>query len=440
MTPVVTVRRYSGRARIITAGLAVTLAVVGSIIPPSQTVEPSLIVSSSAFFAPSLLADEQIAPASILSSAAVYDPAVTAGEIAVTPPTIATAGAVYSPALMMVGQATVAPALILSTSAIAAPSVTAGQVVVAPASINSAAVVYAPAILPGSVSVQPTSIGSASGLFAPSIQPGRVSIQPALLASTAAIYAPAVAIIYDADAQAYFAAMTVQPSATRKSLISNLIAGHKADGDWAGLDRYALLAAHTAQAGLLDMRNPAKSASAQNGPAFTADRGFTGDGVTAYIDLGENPLAAGNQATLTNVTIGGWINQQSGTNGAMPLFGQFGTGVRLILIPNNIADETFRVGTISSGVFMATNGSRLGHRTMTRRDDTTQFGFFNGVLVSTDARVTTGAGSVFYVLRNNTSYSGDRVAAFYSGVGLTAAAVARIHARLNTFLTAIGAI
>ncbi len=420
MMPRITVHRLSVRALITAAsGMAVVLVAIAATSSLVRTIDPDLIGST----------------------AAVPMPILTAGDAWILPDAIASTSSMLVPALTVAGAEVIAPDPIASASGVLAPAITVGSVGIMPATIPATSGISAPTVAARAVSVAPATIPSTASALPPTIAPGQISVRPATIASTSIVQAPAISapVSYDSDAQAYFAAMTVQPTAARKQLISDLITGHKADGDWAGLDRYALLAAHTAQAGLLDMRNPAKSASAQNGPTFTVDRGFTGDGVTAYIDLGENPLAAGNQATLTNVTIGGWINQQSGTNGAMPLFGQFGTGVRLILIPNNIADETFRVGTISSGVFMATNGSRLGHRTMTRRDDTTQFGFFNGVLVSTDARVTTGAGSVFYVLRNNTSYSGDRASAVYTGTGITPAAAARIHARLNTFLTAIGA-
>ena len=91
-------------------------------------------------------------------------------------------------------------------------------------------------------------------MTAPVATPGAVNIQSAAIASVATLYAPAVAVqgtASDSDAQAYFAAMTVQPSAARKGLLRDLIAGLKADGAWAKLRGFWLLAAHDAQAARL---------------------------------------------------------------------------------------------------------------------------------------------------------------------------------------------
>lgn len=89
---------------------------------------------------------------------------------------------------------------------------------------------------------------------------------------------------YDPDAQAYFAAMTVQPSAARKDLINALIVGLKADGIWPRIQWLSLLASHSEQAGRLNIKTPAQIASAVNSPVFTVDRGFAGDGATTYLD------------------------------------------------------------------------------------------------------------------------------------------------------------
>lgn len=92
---------------------------------------------------------------------------------------------------------------------------------------------------------------------------------------------------FETEAQTLFAAMSVEPDAARKTLINDLIAGLKADGIWAELDLLYVKAAHDAQAGRLNWKNPGTFDLIEvNSPAFHTDRGYTGDGST--VDCGRS--------------------------------------------------------------------------------------------------------------------------------------------------------
>lgn len=244
--------------------------------------------------------------------------------------------------------------------------------------------------------------------------------------------------VYDTDAQNYFAAMTVQPDATRKGLINDLFVGLKTDGVWAKPDWLILLASHDAQAARINARTPSKIAAAVNSPTFTVDRGFTGDGATSYIDFGENLSASPNQLAQDSGTVGVWCNQASSTTGSSAHFGQSGSGQRY----NFNASATtalFRAGDSTSSIYNNVGTTRTGHRTIVRIDASSKAIFHAGANKQTFVVASTGVGTAAYVLRSNTSYSDDRAAVAYSGAGMSDAQVAALHNRLNTFLTAIGA-
>ena len=246
-------------------------------------------------------------------------------------------------------------------------------------------------------------------------------------------------VAYDADALAYFAAMSVQPDDTRKGLLNTLIAGIKSDGDWTGLDWFCILAAHDSQAARLNARNPAKSCTATNSPTFTTDRGYTGDGSTSYLDLGEALNAAGNAYALNSGAAGVWANQQAATAITRHLGVTSGSNV-MITARANAGNETFQANDGTADTSQANPGTRTGHRALSRTGSGIKRAFFNGVRV---ADLTTASTSVptanVCVLRSATVYTADRIAAFYTGSGLSDAALGRLHSRLSTFLTTIGA-
>lgn len=248
------------------------------------------------------------------------------------------------------------------------------------------------------------------------------------------------AAAYDADAEAYFAAMTTQPDATRKGLIDALIVGLKADGVWSLLDWLLLLASHDSQSALLDARTPSKAATAVNTPTFTADRGFTGDGISAYVDLGEAHNASGNLWAQNSATFGVWCNQQNGGTGLIAQCGNTGNDRSVIRARSTAGNETFNINDASASALQANTGSRTGHRSAMRDSSTNKVGYYNGAKVTT-LSVTSSAVSTTNatVLRASSAYSPDRIAAYWTGGAMTDDQVLAMHNRLNTYLTAIGA-
>ena len=318
--------------------------------------------------------------------------------------------------------------------------VTVSAAVVAANSIASATSVGTPTatvVMPGVVT--PNGIASATSVGALAVTGAR-TIAPNNIASASSVGTPTatVASSEDAATTAWAAALTTAPTSGRRTLVNTLITGIKADDDWAGLDWLAIWAGETSQAARVNIRNPAKIATFVNSPTFLADRGVTGDGGSSYIDLGEAHSAGGN-FTLDSAAIGFWINQQNSTTRKQHV----GTvlSVDVVGSPRGATGlETFRVNDGTSDTLQSNTGSKVGHRCISRTASNVKEASMNGVQVASFTTASTALPTNnATVLRGGTEYDDSRSAAYYHGAGMSAAARTRIHNRLNTFLTAIGA-
>ena len=135
---------------------------------------------------------------------------------------------------------------------------------------------------------------------------------------------PVVTGGYDADAQTYFAAMTVQPSAARKALLNDLIVGLKADGVWDTYDLLYIGASHDRQAATINARAPGSyTLAAVNSPLFEADSHIGAQNGGGYWSTGFNPVGipeADRKLKSSSAAFGFWslllMNQDSSSMGA----------------------------------------------------------------------------------------------------------------------------
>lgn len=241
-----------------------------------------------------------------------------------------------------------------------------------------------------------------------------------------------------ASADALFDRWQTGANDTRKRVYNDLITSLKTDGIWPILDWFCILGGHASQPSLLNIKNPEKSLVIQGAPTFTADRGFTGDGAAAWLDFGEAFGKAGNQFSLDSHSFGCYVNQQSGTAGLMHSFGTASAGS--ITLPGHSAgNETFRACDAGADVNRVGAG-RTGHRYASRTAAGVKRGFYNGVRTFDGTTASTALpGANGAVLRSVTNWSNDRVAACWSGGGMTDTQANALHTALLTALTAIGA-
>jgi hypothetical protein len=84
------------------------------------------------------------------------------------------------------------------------------------------------------------------------------------------------AIPFDADANAYFLRMAVDPGNTRKNLINTIVLDLKSNSLWTKIDILRLCASHTEQAALLNLKGDYWNGLKVSTPTFTTDKGWKG--------------------------------------------------------------------------------------------------------------------------------------------------------------------
>lgn len=243
---------------------------------------------------------------------------------------------------------------------------------------------------------------------------------------------------YDPAATAYFDAMTVQPNATRKGLINDLITGLKADGVWALLDWLNLAAAHDEQAARINMINPAQIATSHGTVSFTVDRGATSDGSTGYWDTGVSPATGTPHYTQNNCHAGVWLGTD--LSGVQV---DIGNARMFIRARNGTAMQgNFQGGFAHSGSGTLPGPTSIGHSAFSRTASTTTEIYKDGAGIATNATASIEviSNTITLMANSGSSHSPRRHQAGHWGASLTPAQMAALYGRFNTYMTAIGAV
>lgn len=230
-------------------------------------------------------------------------------------------------------------------------------------------------------------------------------------------------------------------SSARTTLVSALIRGLKADGIWP-LDRLFIWAGENSAQARRDLVTRSL-ASAANGPTFTANRGYAGDGLSAYLDttLAASALTV---ATDTTMFIGQWLNVL-GAADPVVTGSTDGTLTSDILGPYTDSKIYPRLGDASAAGIASAGGA--GFYLAEKTASTSATVARNGVDLGSET-IASGArstASMYHLAFNNNGTAGTfpssttRTAALAIGGQLGATKRVALYNRLNTFLTAIGA-
>lgn len=239
-----------------------------------------------------------------------------------------------------------------------------------------------------------------------------------------------------AETTALLAAMTVQPNAARQNLINNLIFDLKAAGVWTTFDLLYVPAAHDAQAGRLNWITPAQALSVNGVPAFTVDRGYKGDGVSAYLGTGIN-ISALVKFVQDNACMGLWT--QNDAIDAAPLLGS-PTTARVTMNPKaNATNMQSRLNntTASSAAMSASTGHTLATRIAATGYDI----YKNAALISSPVVTsTTRATEELMFSRGTTTFNAAHIlAAAHIGSALNATQIAALYNALSAYMSGVGA-
>lgn len=241
----------------------------------------------------------------------------------------------------------------------------------------------------------------------------------------------------DPDAAALIAAMSVQPNSIRKQLINNCILSIKATaGAWDLPEILYCFAAHDQQAANLNWKNPALlPAVPTNSPTWTANSGYSGDGLAAYIKTNKNAntlvgVGQNNFLLLTGVqSFGTAAAYEAGVSGGNDpsTAARFTSGL-----------QRSKVGTTAQTSFASTDQRCLFGAQKTASGviedyragalvKTTNSGLTNEALGTTELTV----------LRAGSAYSAKRVPFYAAGQKGTSAQVLAILAAFKTYINAI---
>jgi len=120
---------------------------------------------------------------------------------------------------------------------------------------------------------------------------------------------------FEAEAVALFARFTTPPTDLRKGHINTLTKGLKTAGSWAKADVIYVAAAADSQAATRNWKQNLYNATAINSPAFVADRGFTSNGSSSYLQTGfiASSAVAPNYVQ-DSATLGAWMLTEQAAN------------------------------------------------------------------------------------------------------------------------------
>ncbi|WP_066798798.1 hypothetical protein [Sphingomonas soli] len=241
----------------------------------------------------------------------------------------------------------------------------------------------------------------------------------------------------DPAAAALIGRMSEAPGAARASLIDTAVRALKASGVWDKMDCCWVMAAHHAQAGLLNWKGAGNMLAALGAmPAFTADRGYQGDGATQLLDTGFVPGAG---MTLTNNHhLSVWCLSE-----ARDSIAQIATDT--LSIASRTPIDTLATRSASVGVDPGPSLDGRGMWLISRASGSGYSRYHNGILADAPAAASSEFGGVHpvYICGRNAAgtpaYNGTMIAAATIGAALNADEQSALHRTLRAYLAALGA-
>lgn len=247
---------------------------------------------------------------------------------------------------------------------------------------------------------------------------------------------------YDADAALYFAQLTVQPSTDFKSAVNTLVLQLKSDGNFTKLDRLWIHAVEIQQHARVSIVNPSSTQISEgNSPTWTANQGYTGDGLTMHLKSNYVPSVD----TVNYVLNSGSIGFYSRTNAQLTAVDMGGNG------PTN---ASYVITKFSDGnCYVKLNNTQITFTSVANSDSRGLFSsvrtasnalliYRNGSVIKTD---TTASSSLptkeIYMLGNNNDGTfqlpSTRQNAF-SYIGSGSITQSTFYTALQAFATTIG--
>lgn len=242
---------------------------------------------------------------------------------------------------------------------------------------------------------------------------------------------------FDHDAQKLITYMTTAPSAARRILINDLVKDLKEAQVWHKIDVLYVMAAHNEQAGKLNWKDGEFFGLTNvSATVFTADGGFTGDGVADYLDTGWAPSTNGVSFVQNSAHVGVFCLTTSVSTGmdiGLPASAQIG-------LRFSTGTELYQLN--SAGSFTtATTDTAPVHIMAVRAASTAHIGYINGEGSGSDvdASAAVAAGNLV-IGQGNAAFSDRKWAIAHAGGALTTLEARYMYQAFEAYLTGIAAI
>jgi len=242
---------------------------------------------------------------------------------------------------------------------------------------------------------------------------------------------------YDADYQAVLDRASslgyTAPSPAQQTLQNTLVEDLKTAGVWSKLDAFYLFATDgDSDYATLNFVAPSSfQATKTNSPTFTANEGFTGDGVSAYLDTNLNASTDTTNYTQNDASFGGyvWDFQQNPLGSTSALI-----ALRRPDSANN--SNKIQSGTPTTNPVPSTTTGLVG---LSRPNSTTHYGLDASGSVNTSGVSTSTSlpNANFTILRRSSAYSSGKIGLFWAGAHLTSAEWSDYVDAVDTYIAAL---
>lgn len=261
---------------------------------------------------------------------------------------------------------------------------------------------------------------------------------------------PAAAGASDSVETAQFLARVTTQDTSHHNAYAALIDGLVADSLWAKLDALYIFAAAEIATARTNLKSSSFGLTSTAEPTFAADVGYTGDGLTTYLNTQFTPSTGGSQYGLNSGSYGVYSRTNVAGNGDTQMGGNWDVASFLNIWQNTATTPIYSVNgnsissatvvTDTSGMYVVSRTAASGAGAVSLYRYTTAGGAGTGLIdASTNAAAALNTTPIYiFAVDANNSPSGfcpyNMTAAFIGG-GLNATEANNLSSRINTYMT-----
>jgi hypothetical protein len=239
------------------------------------------------------------------------------------------------------------------------------------------------------------------------------------------------------QALAFLARQVVPASPARRALIISTFNALLTTGLFGDLDVLQIRAAEDAQSACLNWVANQYNASPIASPAFTADRGFVGDGSNSYVDTGFNPATAVSpKFTQDSASYGLWNLTNQTSSSPQGQFNVTGTTLNV----RNASDQVVgRINEATNTTYATGMTDARGLVSINRSGPSSTQGFKSGLLVGSGVGASSPVLNADFTDGWAVTFNTYQFAAVFIGRSLSADKQAALYTILANYMAAVGA-